>query len=94
MWCIRRLAVAVLVVGVAPIFVLFLGLFLAELLGCPISTSGTGSCSVFGTDMAGLLTALTLFSVPMFVMLTPPAAIVLVLWLLAELYNGFIDHIP
>jgi len=89
MWMIRRIALAVAVVGFIPIAMAGFAFVLAWIFECPVSERGLRPCPAFGTDIQWLIEFLLISAIPASVMLIPPAMAIVVGWAVAEAINFF-----
>jgi len=83
---ITKVCVSLMMIGVAPVFSLFLALGLASALGCSLSEGGPLPCPVLGVDAGDALIVMAIMG--MFAVYTlPVAAIAFAVWLVARMWR-------
>jgi hypothetical protein len=88
MWLWRRAAIVCAVLAALPLVLFLAGTGLAEIAGCNFNPGIAGPCFLLGMDVSGLAGVLLRGTLPA-LMLAPPALLVIVVWLIAEIVNAW-----
>lgn len=87
MWMIRRIAFVAAIVGLLPVVLAGIAFTLAWLFECPVTESGLAPCIALSADIGEIIGSLLIVSTPGMIMLSVPAAALIVGWASIELIH-------